>query len=129
MGLIKAAVEAAKFGIGDQFKEFIDCPQVENDVIIQRGVVHHGEGNENYSANVISNGSTIAVPQGMAMMIIDNGKVVEKTNKDEKAVSVVNNNSKIYVKFVGSTALADLKIKTKNSPDVYNGTKTTDNYI
>lgn len=77
MGLIKAAVEAAKFGIGDQFKEFVDCPTVANDVIVQRGTVHHGAGNENYSANVISNGSTIAVPQGMAMMIIDNGKVVE----------------------------------------------------
>ena len=79
MGLIKAALSSVSSGFGDQFKEFVECPQVENDVIIQRGVVNHGEGNKNYSEGVISNGSTIAVPQGMAMMIIDNGKIVEFT--------------------------------------------------
>lgn len=79
MGLIKAALSSVSSGFGDQFKEFVECPQVENDVIIQRGIVRHGEGNKNFSEGVISNGSTIAVPQGMAMMIIDNGKIVEFT--------------------------------------------------
>ena len=77
MGLIKATMNAASTAIGDQFKEFIECPQVSNDVIIQRGVVSHGVGNKNYSEGIISNGSAIAVPEGMAMMIVDNGKVVE----------------------------------------------------
>ena len=77
MGLIKATLNAASTAIGDQFKEFIECPQVANDVIIQRGVVSHGVGNKNYSEGIISNGSAIAVPEGMAMMIVDNGKVVE----------------------------------------------------
>ena len=77
MGLIKAALNSVSSGFGDQFKEFVECPQVENNVIIQRGVVKHGDGNKNASEGVISNGSTIAVPQGMAMMIIDNGKIVE----------------------------------------------------
>ena len=77
MGLIKATLSSVSSTLGDQFKEYVDCPQVSNDVIIQRGIVHHGEGNKNYSEGVISNGSAIAVPQGMAMMIVDNGKVVE----------------------------------------------------
>lgn len=77
MGLIKAALSATSSAFGDQFKEFVECPQINNDVIIQRGIVKHGDGNKNYSEGVISNGSTIAVPQGMAMMIIDNGKIVE----------------------------------------------------
>ena len=77
MGLIKAVQNAASTAIGDQFKEFVQCPQIENDVIIQRGVVNHGVGNKNYSEGIISNGSGIAIPEGMAMMIVDNGKVVE----------------------------------------------------
>lgn len=79
MGLIKAALSSMSSGFGDQFKEFVECPQVENNVIIQRGNVKHGSGNKNPSEGVISNGSTIAVPEGMAMMIIDNGKIVEFT--------------------------------------------------
>lgn len=79
MGLIKAALSSVSSGFGDQFKEFVECPLVDNNVIIQRGFVRHGDGNKNFSEGVISNGSTIAVPQGMAMMIIDNGKIVEFT--------------------------------------------------
>ena len=79
MGLMKAALNSISSGFGDQFKEFVECPQVENNVIIQRGVVNHGEGNKHATEGVISNGSTIAVPQGMAMMIVDNGKIVEFT--------------------------------------------------
>ena len=81
MGLIKATLSSVSSGLGDQFKEFVECPQVNNDVIIQRGLVKHGDGNKNYSEGIISNGSTIAVPEGMAMMIVDNGKIVEFTAK------------------------------------------------
>ncbi len=80
MGLIIAALSATATTVGDQFKEVITCPQVNNDVIIQRGVVNHGSGNFVYSEGVISKGSKIIVPQGMAMMIIDNGQIVEFTD-------------------------------------------------
>ncbi|MBQ9182142.1 MAG: SPFH domain-containing protein [Bacilli bacterium] len=76
MGLITAAVASAATGIGDQFKEFITCPDTDKNVLIQRGEVHHGKGNVIHSG-VITNGSKIVVPQGMAMMIIDNGVVKE----------------------------------------------------
>lgn len=77
MGLIKAAIDSANAVIGDQFKEFVQCPQVDNNVLIQRGVVGHGKDNKTYSEGVISNGSAIVIPQGMAMMIVDNGKIAE----------------------------------------------------
>lgn len=79
MGLIKALTSSTSSALGDQFKEFVTCPSMEQGVLIQRGVVNHGEGNKNYSANVISNGSGIVVPSGMAMMIIENGEIKEFT--------------------------------------------------
>jgi membrane protease subunit (stomatin/prohibitin family) len=75
MGLIKALTNATSTALGDQFKEFVNCPTIDRNVIIQRGVVTHGEGNYNPSEGILSNGSTIVVPQGMAMMLIDNGEI------------------------------------------------------
>ena len=77
MGLIKAITSAASTTLGDQFKEFVTCPTIEKDVLIQRGTVNHGSGNSNPTEGVISNGSAIVIPQGMAMMIIDNGEIKE----------------------------------------------------
>ena len=77
MGLIKAIVNSASSAIGDQFKEVIKCPTIEQDVLIQRGIVEHGAGNSNPSEGVITNGSKIIIPQGMAMMIVDNGAITE----------------------------------------------------
>lgn len=48
-------------------------------MLIQRGIISHGKGNINPSEGIISNGSTIVVPQGMAMMIIENGEIKEFT--------------------------------------------------
>ncbi len=79
MGLIKAISNATSTALGDQFKEFVNCPQIAKNVLIQRGTVNHGAGNSNPSEGIISNGSTIVVPQGMAMMIIDNGEIKEFT--------------------------------------------------
>ena len=79
MGLIKALTSGVGTTLGDQFKEYVTCPEIEKNVLIQRGKVEHGKGNKNPSEGVISNGSTIVVPQGMAMMIIDNGEIKEFT--------------------------------------------------
>lgn len=79
MGLIKALTSATSSSLGDQFKEFVTCPEIDKNVLIQRGIVEHGKGNKNPSEGVISNGSAIVVPQGMAMMIIDNGEIKEFT--------------------------------------------------
>lgn len=75
MGLIKALTNSVSTAVGDQFKEFVTLPQVGTDVLIARGSVQHGEGNKNPSENIISNGSKIVIPQGWAMMLVDNGKI------------------------------------------------------
>ena len=77
MGLIKAVTSSVSSGFGDQFKEFIECPKVEGNVLIQRGEVNHGDGNKNPSAGIITKGSQIVVPEGMAMMIVDNGAIAD----------------------------------------------------
>ena len=77
MGLIKALASSVSSGLGDQFKEFVTCPSVDKNVLIVRGEVSHGDGNKKPSEGVISNGSRITVPQGWAMMLVDNGKVIE----------------------------------------------------
>jgi len=83
MGLIKALKEAVSTAVGDQFKEYVTLPEVGNDVLIARGVVHHGTGNTNPSEGVISNGSRIVIPKGWAMMLVDNGKVEFSSEEGE----------------------------------------------
>ena len=77
MGLIKALKSSVSSTLGDQFKEYVTCPTIDKDVLIQRGEIHHGDGNTNPSDNIISNGSAIVVPEGMAMMVIDNGAIID----------------------------------------------------
>ncbi len=77
MGLIKALTSSVSSGLGDQFKEFVVCPEIDKNVLIQRGEVRHGDGNKNPSEGIITNGSGIVVPEGMCMLLIDNGAIVE----------------------------------------------------
>lgn len=77
MGLIKAFTSSTSSALGDQFKEYVSCPTMEGGVLLSRGIVHHGEGNKNPSENIITNGSAIMVPESTAMMIVENGKILE----------------------------------------------------
>ena len=79
MGLIKALTSSTSSTLGDQFKEFITCPDTGNKVLIQSGLVQHGKGNKNPSEGIITKGSAIVVPEGMCMMIVDNGAITEFT--------------------------------------------------
>lgn len=77
MGLIKALTSSTSSTLGDQFKEYVTCPTIEDGVLVKRGVIHHGDGNKKPSENIISNGSAIAVPEGTAMMVVENGAILE----------------------------------------------------
>ncbi len=77
MGLIKALTTSVSSALGDQFKEYVSCPTMTDGVLVQRGEVHHGKGNTNPSEGVISNGSAIMVPESTAMMVVENGKILE----------------------------------------------------
>ncbi len=77
MGLIKALTSSVSSTLGDQFKEYVTCPTMGQNVLVQRGEVHHGEGNKNPSEGIISNGSAIMVPESTAMMVVQNGEILE----------------------------------------------------
>ena len=73
MGLIKAAKEAIKGTLGDQWKEAIRCENMENDVLMKKVTTPNG---------VISNKSTIIVAPGQCAVIYDNGKVIDATAEE-----------------------------------------------
>ncbi len=81
MGLIKAGMGAIGGVLGDQWKEFIYCDSLAQDVLVAKGQKRlSSEGrssNTSAEANVISNGSVIAVNEGQAMIIVEQGKVVD----------------------------------------------------
>ena len=58
-------------------KNLLIAPEVGGNVLIQRGRVNHGDGNKNPSEGIITKGSQIVVPEGMAMMIVDNGAIAD----------------------------------------------------
>ncbi len=109
MGLIKALTSATSSTLGDQFKEFVTCPTIEKDVLIQRGTVNHGKGNKNPSEGVISNGSGIAVPQGMAMMIIDNGEIKEFTAEPGTFTYDTSSEPSIFTGDLGDSIIQSFK--------------------
>lgn len=127
MGLLRAATTSVASGFGDQFKEFVTCPTIEKNVLIQRGNVQHGKGNSNPSEGVISNGSKIVVPQGMAMMIIDNGAIKEFSAEPGEFIYDTSSEPSVFTggffKGIGET------IKTIGSRITYGGQTARDQRV
>ena len=79
MGLIKAALGAAGGALADQWKEFFYCDSLDKDVLVVKGQKRTSRRSSNTKGedNIISNGSGIAVADGQAMIIVEQGKIVE----------------------------------------------------
>ena len=79
MGLIKAGLGPLGGTLADQWKEFFYCEALSNDVLMVKGQkqITGRSSNTKGNDNIISNGSGIAVADGQAMMIVEQGKVVE----------------------------------------------------
>ncbi len=79
MGLIKAITGAAGGVLADQWREFFYCESIPNDILMVKGQKKIGSRSSNTKGedNIISNGSGIAVADGQAMIIVEQGKVVE----------------------------------------------------
>lgn len=79
MGLIKAITGAAGGVLADQWKEFIYCESMPEDVIVTKGQkkVSGRSSNKKGSDNIITNGSLIAVNEGQCMIIVEQGKIVD----------------------------------------------------
>lgn len=79
MGLIKAGIGAASGVLADQWREYFHCESIPTDILMTKGVNKRGKRGFNFkgSDNIISNGSIIAVNEGQAMIIVDQGEIVE----------------------------------------------------
>ncbi|MEC1178963.1 SPFH domain-containing protein [Metasolibacillus meyeri] len=79
MGLLKAGIGAATGVLADQWREYFYCESISADVLITKGINKRGKRGFNFkgSDNIISNGSIIAINEGQAMIIVDQGQIVE----------------------------------------------------
>lgn len=81
MGLIQAAIGALGGTLADQWKEFIVCDALPENVLVRKGQKRTSSqgrsSNTSAEDNVISNGSGIVVADGQCMIIVENGKVVD----------------------------------------------------
>ena len=102
MGLIKAAVSAGSSVLADQWKEYFYCDSLPENVLMIKGAKRTGKRSSNTkgSDNVISNGSVISVADGQAMIIVDDGRIVEfcgeagkRAHTDDVAVGAHHGNS------------------------------------
>lgn len=80
MGLLKALMGSVGGTLADQWKEYFYCDSMPEDVLAVKGKKRvSGRSANRENDNIITNGSIIAVADGQAMMIVDQGKVVEFT--------------------------------------------------
>lgn len=73
MGLIKAAVEAAGSTLHDQWKDYIKCDDLGNDILMKKVTTKNG---------IISKDSAIQVAPGQIAVIFDSGKILDATAED-----------------------------------------------
>ena len=73
MGLIKAAVSAVGSTLHDQWKEYIKCDDLGNDILMKRVSTPNG---------IISKDSAIQVSPGQIAVIFENGKILDATAEE-----------------------------------------------
>lgn len=79
MGLIRAASNAVRGTLADQWKEYFYCDALDADVLVARGVrnVSGRSSNRRSDDNIITDGSHIAVADGQCMIIVEDGRVMD----------------------------------------------------
>jgi len=73
MGLIRAAVSAATSTLHDQWKEYIKCDDLGNDILMKKVTTPNG---------IISKDSAIQVSPGQIAVIFQNGQILDATAED-----------------------------------------------
>lgn len=80
MGLIKAFKDSVGGNLQDQYKEFFYCDSLSNDVLVIKGQRRStSRGSNNPNDNVITEGSLMTVNPGQAMVVLNNGKILDFT--------------------------------------------------
>ena len=73
MGLIKAATAAVKSTLHDQWKDYIKCEDLGNDILMKKVSTPNG---------IISKDSAIQVSPGQIAVIFESGKIVDATAEE-----------------------------------------------
>ncbi len=75
---MKAAVNAVKGTLADQWKEFFYCESMSSEILVRKGQKKvNGRSQNKGDDNIITQGSGIAVADGQCMIIVDNGKILD----------------------------------------------------
>ena len=105
MGLIKAGFDAATGVLADEWREYFYCDSIDTEVLAVKGAKRTAKRNSNTkgSANLISNGSVIAVNEGQCMIIVDQGQIVEVCAEPGKFVYENSTEPSIFYGDLGKT--------------------------
>ena len=80
-GCFENLFQAVGGNLRDQYLEFFTCDSLGQEVLLRRGAKVMRNGSNKGDAEIISNGSKIAVPEGTALILVDNGRVVDFTTE------------------------------------------------
>ncbi len=82
MGIIRAALNAAKGSLADQWLEVIEAADMGDDTVFCEGVkIRKGE-NVRGSDGTVTNGSVIHVYSNQFMLLVDGGKIIDYTAEE-----------------------------------------------
>lgn len=81
MGVFRALNKSISSVTRDIWKDYFYCESLNNNVLLARGIRRNATENNKGDANIISNGSTVIVNEGQAILIVRNGEVVDICNK------------------------------------------------
>lgn len=110
MGLLKALMGSVGGTLADQWKEYFYCDSLPEDVLAVKGKKRvSGRSANRENDNIITNGSVIAVADGQAMMIVDQGKVVEFTAEPGEFTYDASSEPTIFCGDLGTSIMETFK--------------------
>ena len=110
MGLLKALMGSVGGTLADQWKEYFYCDSMHEDVLAVKGKKRvSGRSANRENDNIITNGSVIAVADGQAMMIVDQGKVVEFTAEPGEFTYDASSEPTIFCGDLGTSIMETFK--------------------
>ena len=110
MGLLKALMGSVGGTLADQWKEYFYCDSMPEDVLAVKGKKRvSGRSANRENDNIITNGSVIAVADGQAMMIVDQGKVVDFTAEPGEFTYDASSEPTIFCGDLGSSIMETFK--------------------
>ena len=111
MGLIKAIGGAVSGVLADQWREYFYCEALPANVIAVKGQKRTGGRSSNTKGeeNIISNGSIIAIADGQAMIIVEQGKVVDICAEPGEYTYDMSTEPSIFAGNLGESILESFK--------------------